>query len=246
MTDPNKNATLYRMVMAEHICPFGLKSKHLLEQRGYDVEDRWLTTPEQVDAFKSEHGVGTTPQSFVTGQRIGSHRDLRAFFGLHDEASGGASYAPVVCVFLTAVVIAVGASWAVYGTSLTVMAAEWFVAITMMLLAMFKLQNIETFSTAFLRYDLLAQRHIPYAYAHPFLQWFAGAFMTAHVLEWLALPVTLAMGLVGLASVFDAVVVHRRRLRWACVAGAGTVPLGLMAVIENLLMVTMALWLLVR
>ncbi len=30
---------LYRMVMDEHTCPFGLKSKDLLERQGFKVED---------------------------------------------------------------------------------------------------------------------------------------------------------------------------------------------------------------
>ena len=34
--DP-KTAVLYRMVMDKHLCPYGLKSLHLLKQQGYAV-----------------------------------------------------------------------------------------------------------------------------------------------------------------------------------------------------------------
>src|SRR3546814_5125645 len=64
-----KQAILHRMVMPGHICPYGLKSKHLLESRGFAVDDRWLTTREETDAFKAEHGVKTTPQTFIDGVR---------------------------------------------------------------------------------------------------------------------------------------------------------------------------------
>ncbi|SVD86221.1 uncharacterized protein METZ01_LOCUS439075, partial [marine metagenome] len=40
----SKRAVLYRMVTSEHICPFGLKSKDLLERKGYDVEDHHLSS----------------------------------------------------------------------------------------------------------------------------------------------------------------------------------------------------------
>ena len=40
----SKSAILYRMVTDEHICPFGLKSKDLLERHGYDVDVRHLTS----------------------------------------------------------------------------------------------------------------------------------------------------------------------------------------------------------
>src|SRR3546814_20466783 len=66
-------ATLHRMVMPGHICPYGLKSKHLLERRGFIVDDRWLTTREETDAFKAEHGVKKTPQTFIDGVRLGGH-----------------------------------------------------------------------------------------------------------------------------------------------------------------------------
>ena len=39
-------AKLYRMVMPDHTCPYGLKSKDLLERQGFEVEDHHLTTRE--------------------------------------------------------------------------------------------------------------------------------------------------------------------------------------------------------
>ena len=37
-----KTATIYRMVMPHHICPYGLKAIDLLKRKGFAVEDRWL------------------------------------------------------------------------------------------------------------------------------------------------------------------------------------------------------------
>ena len=48
---PRKKAILYRMVMDQHICPFGLKSRALLARKGYEVEDHHLKTREETDAF---------------------------------------------------------------------------------------------------------------------------------------------------------------------------------------------------
>jgi glutaredoxin len=42
-----KQATLYRMVMDKHLCPYGLKAKDLLQREGYTVDDRWLTSREE-------------------------------------------------------------------------------------------------------------------------------------------------------------------------------------------------------
>ncbi len=66
-TSSAPTAVLYRMVMHDHICPFGIKARALLQGRGFQVEDHWLTTREQTDAFKAQYGVKTTPQAFIGG-----------------------------------------------------------------------------------------------------------------------------------------------------------------------------------
>src|SRR5690349_1564679 len=158
-----KAAVLHRMVMPHHTCPFGLKAKDLLERQGYAVEDHRLTTREETDAFKAAHGVKTTPQTFIGGERVGGYDDLRRFFGRKVRDPEATSYTPVVAVFAAAAALALAVSHAVFGTVLTAHAAEWFVAFAMVLLAMLKLQDVETFSTMFLNYDLLARRWVPYA-----------------------------------------------------------------------------------
>ena len=163
---PVKKAVLYRMVMPEHLCPSGLKALHLLNAKGYAVEDHWLKTRAETDAFKAQHGVATTPQVFIDGQRIGGYSDLRLHFGARDPKAR--TYKPVIAVFAVAALMALAASQAAFHTPLTVQAAEWFVAFSMSLLAMLKLRDVETFSTMFLNYDLLARRWVPYGYIYPF------------------------------------------------------------------------------
>src|SRR3546814_17538418 len=72
-----KKAVLYRMVMPDHVCPYGLKAKHLLKRAGSEVEDHHLATREATDAFKAEHDVRPTPQVFIGGKRIGGTAELR-------------------------------------------------------------------------------------------------------------------------------------------------------------------------
>ena len=53
LTSEPRRAVIFRMVMPKHICPYGLKSKDLLERQGFTVEDHWLRTREETDAFKA-------------------------------------------------------------------------------------------------------------------------------------------------------------------------------------------------
>ena len=237
-----KRATLYRMVMPTHTCPYGLKAKDLLQRRGYTVDDHWLRTRAETDAFKAEHGVKTTPQTFIGAERVGGYDDLRRFFGLHVPAPGETSYRPVLAVFAMTALMALAASAAAFGTPLTLRAAEWFISFSMCVLALLKLQDVETFSTMFLNYDLLAKRWVRYGYVYPFAEGLAGVLMAAHVADWLSVPLALVIGSVGAVSVFKAVYIDKRELKCACVGGATRVPLGFVSLTENVMMIAMAGW----
>ncbi|MGF3024079.1 MauE/DoxX family redox-associated membrane protein [Methylobacterium aquaticum] len=240
----SRKATLYRMVMPQHVCPYGLKAKDLLECQGFSVDDRWLTTREQTDAFKAEHGVKSTPQTFINGERVGGFDDLQRHFGKAANDPNKTTYVPVIAVFSMTALMALAASYAVFGTPLTMRAAEWFIAFSMCVLALLKLQDIESFSSMFLGYDLLGQRWVRYAYAYPFLEGIAGVLMVAGALNWISIPVALFIGTVGAASVFKAVYVDKRDIKCACVGGSSKVPLGFVSLTENVMMVAMAVWML--
>ena len=237
-----KRATIYRMVMPEHTCPYGLKAKDLLRRQGYEVEDHWLRTREETDAFKAKHGVKTTPQTFIGSERVGGYDDLRRFFGKTVRDPKAVTYRPVIAVFAMTALMALAASYAVFGTPFTVRAGEWFIAFSMCVLAMLKLQNVESFSSMFLNYDLLAKRWVPYSYIYPYAEGLAGVLMAAGALTWLSVPVALVIGTIGAVSVIKAVYVDKRELKCACVGGDSNVPLGFLSLTENVMMVAMAIW----
>jgi glutaredoxin len=75
----DREATLFRMVLPDHTCPFGVRAKEMLEAAGYAVDDHLLRTRDEVDAFKAEHGVATTPLVFIGGEAVGGARELEAY-----------------------------------------------------------------------------------------------------------------------------------------------------------------------
>lgn len=240
----SKVAVLYRMVMEKHVCPYGIKARHLLESSGFKVEDHWLRSREETDAFKREHDVATTPQTFIAGRRIGGYDDLRRHLGLKVADPKATSYTPVIALFAMTALMAGAVSHAAFGSPFTLRSVEWFVGLSMMVLALLKLQNVETFSTMFLNYDLLARRWVPYGYVYPFAEGLAGTLMVAGALDWLSIPIALFIGSIGAVSVAYAVYVQKRELKCACVGGGSNVPLGFVSLTENLMMVGMAVWML--
>lgn len=67
------------MVLPGHECPYGVRAKSMLEQAGYTVEERILASREEVDAFKAERGLATTPLIEIDGAAIGGSSDLERF-----------------------------------------------------------------------------------------------------------------------------------------------------------------------
>jgi glutaredoxin len=79
-----RKATLYRMKLPDHECPYGLRARHMLDEAGFEVDERLLTSREEVDAFKEEQGVATTPVIFIDDERIDGSEELASYL----EAAG--------------------------------------------------------------------------------------------------------------------------------------------------------------
>ena len=239
-----KTATLHRMVMTDHMCPFGLKAKDLLERNGYAVDDQHLTSRDAVDAFKAKHDVKTTPQIFIGDKRIGGFDDLSAYFGKQVKDKNAVTYRPVIALFSVAAMLAIAVTWLAQDTVFVGQTVGRFITISMVLLGLQKLQDVEKFATMFLNYDLLAQRWVRYGYVYPFVETAAGVLMLAGVWTWLSAPAALIVASIGAISVFKAVYIDKREIKCACVGGDSRVPLGFVSLTENLMMVGMAIYML--
>ncbi|MEP4891166.1 MAG: MauE/DoxX family redox-associated membrane protein [Aliiglaciecola sp.] len=239
-----KTAKLYRMESSQHICPFGLKSKDLLQRKGFEVEDHKLASRQETDEFKNAHDVKTTPQTFIDGERIGGYDDLRAFFGMSKPGQQGKTYTPVIAIFAVAAPLAIAMAYSSAMAIVSIQTLMLFVAFSMAILAVQKLRDLYSFSNSFITYDLLAMRVVPYAYVYPFLEAYVGIGMVANLPPLMIAPISLFIGGIGAVSVYKAVYMDKRDLKCACVGGKSDVPLGAVSLTENLFMIAAGLWML--
>ena len=243
-------ATIYRMTAPVHMCPSGQKALYLLKKHGFTVEDHPMPTRTEVDAFKAAQDVKTTPQVFIDGTRIGGYDDLRAHLGLAPARPTTPTYRPIIALFGMAFAMALAVQWGMgIGMNMGFSVAELimaFGAISMCLLSLQKLRDLEGFTSTFLIYDLLARRWLPYAYLYPFLEGASGLLMLAMALHWVSAPIAIFIGAIGGWSVYRAVYIEKRELKCACVGGNSNVPLGAVSLLENLGMVAMGLWMVWR
>lgn len=246
MTNDNR-AVLYRMVMKEHICPFGLKAKDLLERKNFSVVDHQLTSRAETEKFKQEHNVETTPQAFIHGERIGGYDALRKFLGVDDKEHCSRTYMPTIVIFLMAFLMSLVINWAIIQDFNIIKIIEIFISLSMCILAIQKLRDLESFTNQFLGYDLLAQKFVRYAYMYPFGEAVAGLGMLAGgLLGVIVSPIAILIGGIGAASVFKAVYINKHDLKCACVGGNSKVPLGMISLIENIMMVGMGFWMIIK
>ncbi|MCB1120009.1 MAG: glutaredoxin family protein [Verrucomicrobiae bacterium] len=234
------------MVTPDHLCPWGIKARDLLNRNGFDIEDHHLETEEANEKYKQRHDVNETPQIFIEGEHLGGYDDLREYLKLGPDPKDGTTYQPVAAVFVISFLMALTSNWAMNESLSAIRILELFISFSMCILGLLKLQDLLSFATGFVQYDLLARRYVPYAYVYPFVEAGAGVVMIAGFATWIAAPAALFVSTVGAVSVTKAVYVDKRSLNCACVGGGSRVPLGFISLTENLMMMTMAIWMMVK
>ncbi len=232
------------MVTPKHFCPWGIKAHDLLKRHGFVVEDHHLESMDANEAYKRENGVDETPQIKMNGQNIGGYDQLREHLGLGPDPKEGKSYQPIAAVLAVTLLMAFVSCWAMLGKPEIIRSLELFIAFSMCVLGILKLQNLQSFANGFIQYDLIARRYVPYSAIYAFVETGAGILMIGSVLTWLAAPAALFISMIGAISVIKAVYMEKRDLNCACVGGGSKVPLGLVSLIENLMMIAMSLWML--
>ncbi|MDX2079530.1 MAG: glutaredoxin [Terrimicrobiaceae bacterium] len=241
-----KHASIYRMVTPDHLCPWGIKAKDLLRRAGYLVEDHHLRTMDENREYKEKNGYSETPQIFIEGRHIGGYDALREHLGKGPDPRKGTTYQPVIAVFAVTFLMAVATTWMSEGSFSAIRIVELFIAFSMCVLGILKLQDLQSFATSFVQYDLIARQYVPYSAVYPFVEAGAGILMIAGWATWLAAPAALLVSTVGAVSIIKAVYIEKRTLKCACVGGGSKVPLGFISLTENLMMMAMAVWMLVK
>ena len=74
-----RSATIYRMKLPDHECPYGLLARRMLDDAGFEVDEHLLTSRDEVDAFKEEQEVATTPIIFIGDERIDGSEQLAEY-----------------------------------------------------------------------------------------------------------------------------------------------------------------------
>ena len=140
---------------------------------------------------------------------------------------------------------------AVFGTSFLITITlnknfQDFMGISICLLAMLKIMDIEAFGISFKKYDLISYRFKKWIYIYPFCELLIGISFLLTAPPSSVVLIAFILGIIGMASVFKAVYLDKLKLNCACVGGYAKTPSGIISFIENLLMAIMSGLILLR
>jgi glutaredoxin len=223
---------LYRMSTPDHECPWGLRAIELLNSKGIVFEDIKLRSPEEVQTFKLQHEVTTTPQIFFGEERIGGYTDLAKYLEVKAEKADF-SYTPVIALFSTTGLMALATATGMSG----------FMGFSLSLLASLKLMDLKAFSDSFAKYDLITQKVKSYGKIYPFAELAIGLGFLSGIAPLVTGIGSLAIGISGAISVFKAVYIDKIELNCACIGGNSKAPLGVVSFAENAIMALMGAFL---
>ncbi|MCD8564061.1 MAG: hypothetical protein LRY44_03535 [Candidatus Pacebacteria bacterium] len=115
-----------------------------------------------------------------------------------------------------------------------------FMASFFIVFGLFKVINLKGFVTAYRMYDILAQKIKPYAYAYPFLEIGLGVLFIWYMWPLAILGITILLSGMSAYGVWKKLQ-KKEEVPCACLGALFYVPMTYVTLVENLLMVIMAL-----
>lgn len=111
--------------------------------------------------------------------------------------------------------------------------------------AFFKLLNVPKFADAFSSYDIIAKRSRAYALAYPAIEVTLGILFVTQTWLVVANVLTAIVMAVGLVGVIRAVL-SKQKIQCACLGTVFELPMSVVTIVENSVMVAMAIFMLLR
>ena len=161
----------------------------------------------------------------------------------NDQQSWLETYKPLLLIFLF---ISGVTGLSVYeGGSLDVMKwMNYFMAGFFIVFSFFKFLDLDGFASSYAMYDLLAMRLKAYGYVYPYLELGLGiAYLTHFEPKWTFIATIVIMSFSSLGVILS--VMDKRKIRCACLGAIFNLPMSTVTIIEDLLMVAMAAYMLI-
>lgn len=190
------------------------------------------------EALASAGNYQLTP--FVTKAEVAEPQPINTPNVAPEEAKNWvATYKPLLLVFVYIIL----ATLAVEVSHGDFMLSRWmphFMAGFFLVFSFFKLLDLAGFASSYAMYDLLAQKWASYGFVYPFIELGLGL---AYLLQWEPIITNWATLIIMSFSTIGVVlaVMKKQAIKCACLGTGFNLPMSTVTIIEDLLMVAMAL-----
>jgi hypothetical protein len=148
-------------------------------------------------------------------------------------------FLPLIVISLLTILFAFGHTWWLSGDSHVFM--QYLMAGYFLIFGALKVSNWPAFVRSYRKYDWLAARSSAYAWAYPALEIILGVFYYLALWSFFLNLFVLVLMLEKAVSVYTAIKT-KKISRCACLGGWFSIPITYVTVFEDLLMASMALW----
>lgn len=149
------------------------------------------------------------------------------------------TYRPILLILFYLVAVVALIEWRA-GAFDSVRAMRHFMGGFFLVFSFFKLLNLGKFADAYATYDVLAKRSRAYGIAYPFIELGLGLSYLAGTAPWATSVATLAVMSLSSVGVIQSLL-RKRKIECACLGTVFELPMSKVTLIEDLLMVAMAI-----
>ncbi len=159
-----------------------------------------------------------------------------------DEKSRLETFKPLILIFLFITVVSVISS--IEGGQMDLMKwMNYFMAGFFITFSFFKFLDLRAFADSYSMYDLLAKRVRAYGFVYPFIELAMGIAYLTHFEPKITYIATIAvMGFSSLGVIQS--ILDKKKIKCACLGAVFNLPMTTLTIIEDLLMVAMAVFML--
>jgi len=152
-------------------------------------------------------------------------------------------YFPLIIIVVFSALIPLGQN--LLGKTSSVSIMYGFMGYFLIILSMFKFFDLPGFVKGFAKYDLVTQKFHPYGYIYPFIELFLGLAYLSHFILFLTNLIAIIVMSAGAIGVFKSLQ-SGEDVKCACLGTGLNVPLSTVSIVENVGMVVMAIFQIVR
>ena len=219
------------------------------------VKSNLLIVPDVTDVVVSKQNSSAT----VTMDKHVSLQELQEALGgknskyhiasmhhneITEQAKGWLeTYKPLLLIFAFITGIAFIVSW--NGSNIHIVSfMDYFMAGFFITFSFFKLLNLKGFAESYAMYDVLARRVKGYGLIYPFIELALGlAYLTRYNPDITNVVTIIVMGFSSIGVIQS--VVNKKKIQCACLGSVFNLPMSTITIIEDLLMVAMAAFMLI-